>query len=129
MKNVLLVDDEEHELMFMKFLLTDHYKDEVELSYASTIDEAKDTLSAKPFDVILLDDKLGEGLTSVDTIPILQQKAFNVPIVVLSKDISCSHLRERARSGLNKVVEKFDFRNQLSGGLLDTLKPTLIPSL
>lgn len=118
-KQFLLVDDDELEFMFMKFLLKDRYQDGFNLSYAKTVAEAQQTLSETRVDAILLDDKLGDGLTSADTIPMLQKRAFNVPIIVVSKDTSGSHLRDRARMRTNRVVDKFELKAELANGLLD----------
>jgi len=119
MKRILLIDDEQQEFMLVNFLLKDIYKEKFSLNYAATITEAQDYLSKKGVDVILLDDKLARGLTSADTIPLLQQKAFNVPIIIISNDISGRHLRDRVRLGTNKVVDKFDLKKELANGLLE----------
>jgi len=101
MKRILLIDDEQQEFMLVNFLLKDIYKEKFSLNYAATITEAQD------------------GLTSADTIPLLQQKAFNVPIIIISNDISGRHLRDRVRLGTNKVVDKFDLKKELANGLLE----------
>jgi len=119
MRRFLLIDDDQYEYMFVKFLLKDRYQESFELGYVSSVQEAQSYLSQKGVDVILLDDKLGNGKTSADSIPQLERKAFNVPIIVISKDISGKHLRERMQLGLNKVVDKFKFKNELANGLLD----------
>jgi CheY-like chemotaxis protein len=119
MRRFLLVDDDQYEYMFVKFLLKDRYQENFQLAYVSSVSEAQDYLSQKGVDVILLDDKLGDGTTSAESIPQLQRKAFNVPIIVISKDITGTHLRERMRLGLNRVVDKFKFKNELAKGLLD----------
>ncbi|RKQ69398.1 response regulator receiver domain-containing protein [Litorimonas taeanensis] len=119
MKRLLLVDDDKLEFMFVNFLLKDRYNDGFELGYASSISDAQDYLSKQGVDYILLDDKLGNGITSAESIPQLQKRAFNVPIVVISKDINGPHLRDRRRMGTNKVVDKFKLKNALADGLLD----------
>ena len=119
MKRFLLVDDDEMEFTFVNFLLKDRYKDQFTLDYARSVEDAESLLAEKGVDMILLDDKLGRGMTSADTIPMLQRRAFNVPIIVISKDTSGTHLRDRARMGTNKIVDKFEFRKELENGLLD----------
>ncbi len=126
MKRFLLIDDDQYEFMFVNFLLKDHYKDGFKLGYAKSVEEAHIYLSSNGVDLILLDDKLGNGLTSADTIPQLQKRAFNVPIVVISKDINGPHLKDRMRMGLNKVVDKFKLKNELAKGLLDDV--SLMPA-
>ncbi|WP_298916709.1 response regulator [uncultured Algimonas sp.] len=119
MRRFLLIDDDEHEFMFINFLLKDRYEDAFTLEYVSTIEDAESCLSRNGVDKILLDDKLGGGMTSADTIPKLQKCAFNVPIIVISKDTSGAHLQDRAKMGTNQIVDKFGFRSELENGLLD----------
>jgi CheY-like chemotaxis protein len=119
MKRFLLVDDDEHEYMFVNYLLKDRYKNNYKLVYAKNISEAQSHLACEGVDTILLDDKLGHGMTSADTIPLLKKKAFNVPIVIISKDVQGSHLKDRVRLGINKVIDKFKLKNELAQGLLD----------
>jgi CheY-like chemotaxis protein len=119
MRRFLLVDDEKHEFMFVNFLLKDRFRDDFSLGYAQNIADAQSYLSEQPVDLILLDDRLGRGMTSADSIPQLQKRAFNVPIVVISKDINSNHLKDRIRLGINKVVDKFQFKSALANGLLD----------
>lgn len=120
MKHILLIDDEEDELVFIRFLLKDRYKDEFALFHADSIDAAQSLFLEHRIDVILLDDRLKGGLTSADTIPQLQRMAFNVPIIIVSKDIDGRHLKDRARLGKTPIVDKFKFRSELADGLLDT---------
>lgn len=119
MKRFLLIDDDKIEFMYVKFLFKDRFKNGFTLGYAKSLNEAQDYLSHKGVDTILLDDKLGGGLTSADTIPILQRKAFNVPIIVISKDINGRHLKDRMRLGVNKVIDKFELKTQLARGVFD----------
>ncbi len=119
MKRFLLIDDDKNEVMYVKFLFRDRYEDNFTLDHVQTLNDAQSYLSTTGVDTILLDDKLGNGLTSVDTIPLLNKKAFNVPIIVISKDITAKHLRDRMRLGLNKVIDKFDLKAQLANGVFD----------
>jgi len=119
MKRFLLVDDDEHEYIFVNFLLKDRYKNNYKLGYVSNIRDAQSYLACEGVDTILLDDKLGNGLTSVDSIPLLKKKAFNVPIVIISKDVDGKHLQDRIRFGVNKVIDKFKLKNELARGILD----------
>lgn len=119
MKRILLVDDDKQEFMLVNFLLKDRYQESFRLDYAATIEEAHTCLSERRVDVILLDDKLASGMTSAQTIPLLQKKAFNVPIIIISKDINSRQLKDRVRLGMNKVVDKFDLKKELADGLLD----------
>jgi CheY-like chemotaxis protein len=119
MKRFLLVDDDQHEFMFVNFLLKDRYAEDFTLGYAQNIADAQSYLAKERVDVILLDDRLECGMTSAESIPQLQKAAFNVPIIVISKDIDAKHLKDRRQMGINKVVDKFRFREELARGLLD----------
>jgi len=119
MKRILLIDDDKHEHMFVNFLLQDFYKQAFKLSYASDIGDAKAVLGRERVDMILLDDKLADGTTSADSIPKLQKTAFNVPVIIISKNTEGRHLKDRLRNGSNRVINKFDLRKALASGLLE----------
>jgi len=120
MKRILLIDDDEYEHMLVNFLLKDQYASAFSLGYASNVDDAKTYLKQNGVDYILLDDKLSDGTTSAETIPILQRQAFNVPIIIISKDTNGQHLKDRARLGMNRVVDKFKLKDELAKGLLES---------
>ena len=119
MKRFLLIDDDKHEHMLINYLLKDRYQDSYQLTYVRNVEEAQAHLSTKGVDTILLDDKLENGMTSADSIPLIQTTAFNVPIIIISKDVNGKHLKDRIRFGIHKVVDKFKFKNELARGLLD----------
>lgn len=119
MRRFLLVDDDEHEFMFVNFLLKDRFRDNFSLGYAKNVEEARTFLSKHGVDTILLDDRLAGGITSADSIPMLQKNAFHVPIIVITKDTNGRHLKDRVRLGTNVVVDKFEFKKELANGLLD----------
>ena len=119
MKKFLLIDDDESELVYVKFLLKDRYNDDFTLAYAKTLDEAQSYLASEDVDKILLDDNLGNGLTSAATIPLLQKNSGNVPIIIISKDIDGDHLKNQIHQKVNKVIDKFDLRAQLALGVFD----------
>ena len=119
MRLFLLIDDDEPEFIFVNFLLKDRYGEDYSLGYAKSVEEAQTHLSEHGVDMILLDDRLSGGMTSAESIPLLQKRAFHIPIIVVSKDINARHLRDRMRVGTNKVVDKFAFKQALADGLLD----------
>jgi len=119
MRRFLLIDDDEPEFIFVNFLLKDRFGDDYRLDYAKNIDEATAFLSKSGVDMILLDDRLSGGITSADSIPMLQKNAFHIPIIVVTKDTGGRHLKDRVRMGTNTVVDKFKFKQELANGLLD----------
>ena len=119
MKNILLIDDDQSEKIFVNYLLRDRYGDSFKLSYCRTVETAKQILSTTRIDIILLDDKLDRGMTSAETIPILKRAAFNVPVVIISKDVNSLHLKQVTKFRQNKVVDKFHFQDALANGVLE----------
>jgi response regulator of citrate/malate metabolism len=103
----------------VNFLLKDRYQDGFELDYAKNVSDAQYFLSKNGVDMILLDDRLSGGITSEDSIPMLQKSAFHVPIIVVTKDPDGRHLQDRVRLGTNKVGDKFELKKELANGLLD----------
>lgn len=121
MKRILLIDDEEAEGVLVNYLLKDRYKDDFTFHHVGNLDDARAHLLAQRVDVILLDDRLGGGQTALQTLPQLQLYAFNVPVIVISKNADSSHLREISRLKAHKVVDKFDLRKELETGLLESV--------
>lgn len=120
MKQLLLIDDQKEEVLFLNFLLKDHYgENNYKLNYAQDLKTAADILHSQKIDIILLDDKLSGGMSSADSIPILNQHAFNVPIVIITKNVESAHLKERRRLGTHKIADKFDLKSEIANGLLD----------
>lgn len=119
MKQILLIDDDPLEYMYVSYLVKDRYGEGCKLGHVQDMTNAKEYLSNNRVDLILLDDRLEGGLTSVDTIPQLQRMAFNVPVIVISKNASSRHLETIAKLNGNAVIDKFELRKALSDGVLD----------
>lgn len=124
MKRILLIDDEETEHILVKFLLEEKYGNDFDLKYASSVYEAKRYLVHEQIDVVLLDDKLEDGMTSRETLPMVQGKVPSVPIIIISKDTESPHLKEINALGQTKVVGKFRLRQELKNNLLETIYPS-----
>lgn len=119
MKHFLLIDDDEHEFIYVKYLFTQHFKEGFHLSYAKNLTEAINHLAQNTVDMILLDDKLGRGTNSTDTVPALQKKAPKVPLIIISKDINGKHLNVQNRLYEHKIVDKFELKAELANGVFD----------
>lgn len=119
MRRFLFVDDDKNEYLYASYVFNRVYGGEYSLDYAQSLNEAEAFLTENPVDAIILDDRLGDGLTSKDTIPVLEKKASKAPIFIVSTDVQARHLRDRIKSGLNKVIDKFDFKDYLASGAFE----------
>lgn len=118
MLRVLLIDDEELEYKLVKMMFRDTYKSEHELDYAQNLDAAKAYLRDKTYDIILLDDKLSDGSTSVDNVPALRKMTDATPLCIVSKSIDAAYLQDKAILDVYDIVDKFDLRERLELGLV-----------
>lgn len=118
MLNVLLIDDEELEYRLVKLIFRDVYKADHRLDYACTLDDAEQLLQQSDYDIILLDDKLSDGSTSVENVPVLKSLTKSTPLCIVSKSIDAAHLRDKKILDVYDVVDKFDLKDRLRQGLV-----------
>lgn len=76
-------------------------------------------LQRNSFDVILLDDKLANGSTSKTNVPILRQYTGQLPLIVISKSIDATYLKDKSILNVYDVIDKFDLRAKINEGLLN----------
>jgi response regulator RpfG family c-di-GMP phosphodiesterase len=111
-KQVLFVDDEPNFLNGVRRMLRG-YRDEWELSFAQSVDEAVETVANHSFDTIVSDVSM-PGKTGLDLLKILKEKNVSnvVPVIILTgnaeSDLKRSALDLGATDLLNKPVTQED---------------------
>lgn len=118
MLRVLLIDDEELEYKLVKIMFRDTYRSAHELDYARDLREAEGFLRDKSYDMILLDDKLSDGSTSVENVPALRGMTNKTPLCIVSKSIDASYLKDKTILDVYDIIDKFDLRQRLEMGLV-----------
>lgn len=81
--NVLLVEDDEDDFILTSSLLDEIRTDRFEPVWAKTYDEALDKISSAPFDVCLLDYRLG-ARNGLDLLRETRDRGFDSPIILLT---------------------------------------------
>lgn len=118
MLRVLLIDDEELEYKLVKLMFRDVYKAEHSLEYAQNLHEAETILEQRSFDIILLDDKLSDGSTSLQNVPFIKSLTKSTPLCIVSKSIDAEHLRDKTILDVYDIVDKFNLRQRLELGFV-----------
>ena len=121
MINLLLIDDDESEFRLIQRMLKDCYDHPFILHHAHTLVEAIEFLKSYKIDLILLDDKLGNGLTAKKTVPILRAVSDVMPLVVISSIINAEHLTDKSHLDVYDIIDKYSLRERIRGGLLNPL--------
>ena len=111
---VLVVDDMIANVKLLEVRLTSEYFD---VTTAMSGAEALRACEASAFDIILLDDKLADGSTSVENVPALRPLLKGAPLCIVSKDIDAEHLRDTAILDVYDIVDKFNLRTRLKQGM------------
>jgi len=121
MFTILLIDDDSMEFHLVQHMLKECLDEKFVLRYANTIPKAKAVLKMESVDVVLLDDKLNNGLTAEQTVPVLREATENVPLVVISSVIDAAYLKDKTILNVFDVVDKFPLQKKIQDGLFTAL--------
>ncbi len=118
MLNILLIDDDPVEHKLIQRMLKDCYTQPYLLRYADTVDKGIAIMKTQQIDLILLDDKLKNGLTAEQSVPRLREFSNNIAMILISSSINAAHLRDKAILDVYDIVDKFHLRSRIREGLL-----------
>ena len=118
MLNILLVDDDPIEFRLIDRMLKDTVEDDYVLRHALNLERAEEILKTQKTDIILLDDKLNNGRTALDSVPALKNIDKSVPMVIISSNIDAAYLKDKVILDVYDIVDKFHLRKRISDGLL-----------
>lgn len=109
-RKVLLIDDNDtqHEL----FRCYAFASDEIELTHATSIEEATDKIRKSLPDIIFLDNRVYPHNDFRDTIPLIRQAGFDGNIVLISSDVDQPVFKLAGKFSVHSCVNKFDFTIQ-----------------
>lgn len=117
MLNILLIDDDPVEHKLIQRMLKDCYDNPYVLRYADSVDKGIAILKSQQIDLILLDDKLKNGLTAQQSVPQLREHSNNIAMILISSSIKAAHLRDKAILDVYDIVDKFHLRSRIREGL------------
>ena len=118
MLNILLVDDDPIEFRLIDRMMKDVYEGEYVLRYAENLEKAEVILKTQQTDIVLLDDKLNNGRTAVDSVPALKNINDTVPMILISSNIDAAYLKDKVILDVYDIVDKFHLRKRIVDGLL-----------
>lgn len=121
MLTILLIDDDPTEFHLIQGILKECLDEKFVLRYANTIPKAKGILNMESIDVVLLDDKLNNGLTAKQTVPVLREATEDVPLVVISSVIDAAYLKDKTILNVFDIVDKFHLQKKIQDGLFTSL--------
>ena len=101
-KRILIVDDE---ALILYALTRTLARDGVEVTAVGSAEEALAKVDAQPFDLCLLDHLL-PGMTGVEAMPLLQQTAPDMKIVVITASCLTPHERAVVDTTACRMLEK-----------------------
>jgi CheY-like chemotaxis protein len=97
---ILLVDDQAD----VRFMLSLFLEDEgVDFDEATSGQEALDRTSEKPYDLILLDQRMPPGMSGIEVAEILREGGTGTPIVLYSAFLDPAVEERAGRLGLRTV--------------------------
>ena len=118
MLNILLIDDDETEFRLIQRMLKDCYEGPFLLRYADSVDKGITILKSQKVDMILLDDKLGNGRTAQQSVPALREVTEDIPFIVISSAIDAKYLQDKAILDVYDIIDKYHLRARIREGLL-----------
>ena len=103
---ILLVDDDPKEngqiTRIFKALTPEFFQ----IDFVTKCSEAVKRVHTKRYNLVLLDDRLSQKISAKFTVPMIKTTDPNVPIAVISNDISSDHLQSTKALGVDHIVDK-----------------------
>jgi len=118
MHTILLIDDDIMEFRLLKNMLQDCFDEPFTLKYANTLAEGIELFETLKVDILLLDDKLNNGLTAIDSVPALKQVSEKIPFIIISNTIDAAYLQNKSTLDVYDIVDKYHLRSKIKNGLL-----------
>ena len=81
---ILIVDDDREDALILQRHLKNFDEYAIETDYAEDLDAAMRCLESGDFDLILLDNRLGSGVTATESLIDFQSRGVDVPVVVVT---------------------------------------------
>jgi len=83
-----------------------------------TIKGGISVLKTQKIDLILLDDKMQDGLTAQQSVPQLREIADDISMILISSSINADYLKDKTILDVYDIVDKFHLRSRIREGLL-----------
>lgn len=104
--DILLLDDDPTEFEIIQYKLRKVESHDVGIDFVQTVEDAIARLSAKNYDIILVDNMLAPHHDFRQTVPALRKAHFIGPIGIISSDISGSYFQAFSEFGADFRMAK-----------------------
>ncbi len=101
-KKILIIEDEGDICLLLNIILTDN---KIDLDHVNTIEKAKDYLNRESPSIILLDNKLPDGM-GLDFIEYIRSNYPAIKIVMITGDLAASAREVALANGADIFLEK-----------------------
>lgn len=118
---VLLIDDDDIQARLLRAFLEMRYGARHRLRHARGVRDARAALREERFDAVLLDNRLGFEGDIRRTLPRLRDALAGTRVLVISASADDPHLRSAHEHGVERVIDKYDLRDEIDAGLVDAV--------
>ena len=119
MKLILVIDDDAFQHRLFDFYMREQFGDDFELLSTETVEGALELLQKNAVYAVFLDNRLHPYPNYQETLPLLQKWTGEARLFIISGDVQEKIFSESGKYGVERVLDKFDIRSEISAGLLD----------
>jgi CheY-like chemotaxis protein len=120
--HVLIVDDDRIQIDLIAGYL-EGLKIDLRTEFALTIDAAAASISARPPDIVFLDNRIPPDIDFRNGVDVIRRAGFNGPVIVNSVTVDDPVLQSAGSLGVCRVVDKFSLREEMLRELIATYRP------
>lgn len=118
--DVLVVDDNRVDGQRMLVALRMVFAQRIKLRSAAAVADMVHELATGEPDIVLLDDRMDASRTAEDTVPLLRQRGYSGPIVILGGALDARRQAQLKRLQIEAFLHKDDAdTSRLAGLILD----------
>jgi CheY-like chemotaxis protein len=129
--SVILIDDDPAEKILVERVFKALTDVPFRLDHVTRCSKAIALLEQRPYDLVLLDNRLSKRMSAKFSVPIIKSAIGSAPLAVISNDVSPDYLQDPVTLGIDHIVDKADLINFLKSQLdhllrrsgLSTLEP------
>ncbi|WP_298916191.1 response regulator [uncultured Algimonas sp.] len=125
--NVLLIDDDAHELEIVQRVLTVLTEAPFAVDHVVRVSEAVKLLNDHDYDLVLLDNRLSDRISAQFSAPFVTSAFSRATVAIISSDIDVPYLETPEQLGVDHIVDKKDMivflRDQVERNIRTVLHP------
>ena len=119
MKQFLVIDDDAFQHRLFDFYMREQFGENFHLLATKSLEEALKMLMRNKVCAVFLDNRLHPYPNYKMTSPMLLRSLGKARLFVISGDVNEKIFDESKEFGVERVIDKFDIRTEISAGLLD----------